>query len=73
MKLADYMKKNGISCKNMAAKIEITEYSLRRYLRGKRNPTREILQKIHEITNGEVTPNDFLLEANDNELPDITA
>ncbi len=59
MKLADWLKTNHITKKELAHQIGTHPLSVRRYLKGERKPTDEVMLKIIEVTNGSVMPNDF--------------
>ena len=59
MKLKDYLKFNKISNIQFSKIIGISPISLSRYISGERFPEKKILLKIHKITEGLVTANDF--------------
>jgi transcriptional regulator with XRE-family HTH domain len=63
MKLADFMARKGISTAAFAHSIGVGSISVTRYLAGSRLPAPDVLVKIAEVTDGMVTPNDFLLPA----------
>lgn len=60
MRLGEYLKKEGITPQEFAPKIGVKWGAIYRYNSGLRVPTKEIMQKIFDATNGEVTPNDIL-------------
>jgi transcriptional regulator with XRE-family HTH domain len=59
MRLQDYINEHGLTHSSFADTIGVKKESVRRYAKGERIPRREIAEKIHAATNGEVTPNDF--------------
>lgn len=60
MKLATYMKNNGIDDDAMASIIgDCSASGVRKWKYGERIPERSTMQRIFEATNGEVAPNDF--------------
>lgn len=61
MKLADWMYKHGMTPSRLRRLLGISSRStIPRYLTGKRRPSKTLLKKIEELTNGEVTEDDFL-------------
>ncbi|MFC3227362.1 helix-turn-helix domain-containing protein [Marinibaculum pumilum] len=59
MRLADFLKREGISGAEFARRIGVKHPTVSRYLDGQRIPRPEQMQRIHEVTNGEVGPADF--------------
>jgi transcriptional regulator with XRE-family HTH domain len=60
MKLADYLKANGIPASRFRRLLNIRDRStLWRWLNGTRIPRAERLQQIEHLTNGQVTAADF--------------
>ena len=60
MKLETWVKSNGVSVTNLATLIGVSGYrTAQRYITGERIPRPEVMEKIHEITEGQVTANDF--------------
>jgi predicted transcriptional regulator len=59
MKLDSYLSENGFTCGQFARLIGVTPQAVDRYVKGQRIPNEEVMPKIYEMTNGEVTPNDF--------------
>jgi len=57
--LKTYLDRTGVSRVQFAAQIGVTPEAVRKYLGGDRIPTREVMERIAEVTNGEVTANDF--------------
>ena len=62
MKLQDYLRFKRIKNKTFAKLLNISPVSLSRYISGERFPEKEILIKIHNLTEGLVSPNDFCLQ-----------
>ena len=62
MILKDYLRFRGIKNKTFAKLLNISPVSLSRYISGERFPEKEILIKIHNLTEGLVSPNDFCLQ-----------
>lgn len=60
MQLADYLKANGISDEDFGQLIGVTRQAVHRYKTFARFPERPVLSLIFEVTEGAVTPNDFL-------------
>jgi hypothetical protein len=60
MRLAKFLNKKTIPHVTFAACIGVTPEALRRYLSGDRLPVWEVLVRIDKLTDGSVTPNDFL-------------
>lgn len=61
-----YLKEKGLGASDFAALVCTSESSISRLRRGLQNPSFELLARIASATNGAVTPNDFL---NDAEVP----
>jgi len=60
MKLADWMKANGLTDTKLARKMGIRHVStVHRWRTGVRKPDWPCLQRIMEITKGKVKPEDF--------------
>ncbi len=61
MKLADYLYRNHITPADFMRTLDLSSReTVRRYLRGERIPSPVILQRIIEITGGQVQLRDFL-------------
>jgi transcriptional regulator with XRE-family HTH domain len=60
MKLSDYLEANGITDAEFAALIRKDRSSVTRLRSGDTKPSWDTAQKIAEVTNGVVTPNDFI-------------
>lgn len=67
MKLQEYLDRNNKKVSDLAGDLNLRHTVVLRWVRGKRYPRPESMQKIFEYTNGAVTPNDFFNIANDNE------
>lgn len=61
-KLKQFLKDNNMTQRAFAKTLNISEMAVYYYLKGKRIPNRDIMQKITELTNGYVTANDFFGE-----------
>lgn len=57
--LKKYLKNNNITQKDFAELLGVDKMTLWRYVQGTRIPKPKIMQKIFELTKGEVTANDF--------------
>ena len=53
--MKDYLFRNNLSVKQLAADLEISPSYLYQLIRGERKPSLELAQKIEAITDGEVT------------------
>ena len=60
MKLAQWLKLDGNSARELAAKVETTEATISRLRNGHAQPSMELAQRIFDATGGAVSPNDFL-------------
>ena len=58
--LKRYPETYRISRATFADLINVSEDAVGRYLRGERVPRRGVMLKIHEVTGGKVTANDFM-------------
>lgn len=60
MQLSSYLSDNDISIPQFAQKIGAANRTIVwRYVNGIRRPSKEMLARIYDVTNGAVTPNDF--------------
>ncbi len=66
MKLQDYLRFRRIKNKTFAKFLNISPVSLSRYISGERFPEKKILIKIHNLSEGLVSPNDFCLQEDKN-------
>lgn len=60
MQLSDYLEANGLTLADFAGRIGRTSATVSRIARGLHKPDWETMEAINRITNGTVTPNDFL-------------
>jgi predicted transcriptional regulator len=63
MKLADFLAQKSITHTDFAALIGVSQVSVTRYIAGRRTPRPNVLQRIRDVTEGNVTANDFMVEA----------
>ena len=62
MKLAEYMSTHSLSPEAMATLIgEVTASGVKKWVYGERTPRPDQMRRIAEVTEGKVTPNDFVL------------
>jgi transcriptional regulator with XRE-family HTH domain len=59
MKLGDYLSAKSIRRADFAQMIGRSPEAVRRYMKGERKPEEDTMRRIAEITEGEVTANDF--------------
>jgi DNA-binding transcriptional regulator YiaG len=62
MKLTDYLNLESMTHADFARLIEVSREAVRLWTAGERTPRKEQMQRIMEVTDGQVTPNDFLRE-----------
>lgn len=60
MQLKDYLELEGQTSSEFAAKVEVTKYAVRKWLRGERTPRPSTMIKIRKATKGAVTAEDWL-------------
>lgn len=60
MTLHDFIKIKGWSTARLAEEIGVSYEAARLYLLGKRTPRPRVMRRIHEVSDGLVTPNDIL-------------
>ena len=60
MKLAQWLKKSGISARELAQRADTTEATISRLRNGRVQPSLELAKRISEATGGAVTANDFI-------------
>ena len=58
-KLKQYLKEHNLTGAEFAELIGVGQSAVSMWLTGDRFPSRENIQKIVEVTSGEVQPNDF--------------
>lgn len=59
MKLADYLKGEGLTLEEFAARIDRTAATVSRLARGQQRPDWSTIDAIRRATDGKVQPNDF--------------
>lgn len=64
MRLTDWMALKGVTNKQLAERLGVSQVAVLRYRRGDRIPHWDILQKLTEVSDGAVMPNDFLPRVN---------
>ena len=62
MRLNNYLKYSGKTHKDFADDLGLSVSAVHKWLYGQRFPRREHLEKIKELTKGEVTANDFIFK-----------
>ena len=62
MQLADYLKAEGIAATEFAKRIDRSEATVSRIVRGVNRPDWSTMQKIRIATNDKVMPNDFFTD-----------
>jgi transcriptional regulator with XRE-family HTH domain len=60
MQLRAYLDDQRISADEFAKQIGVDPVSVHRYLRGVRRPKWSVMGRIMSVTDGKVTPNDFV-------------
>lgn len=63
MLLRTYLAQNDLSPAAFGVLVGASEHGVRKWISGERTPRPDAQRKIIEITNGAVTPNDFLSSA----------
>lgn len=61
MTLLEWMKVSELEIGRVASRLNCTAEAVRRYIKGDRIPSRDVMRDIFEISGGKVTPNDFYL------------
>jgi transcriptional regulator with XRE-family HTH domain len=64
MNLSDYMTKSEASDADVAAAVGVHRVSVTRYRSGKQKPSIEVLARLTQWSNGEVTAIDFIRPGN---------
>lgn len=59
MTLDVWLKTTGTPDGEFARRIEVSRVTLFRLKTGRRSPNRQVMERIHLATGGDVTPNDF--------------
>lgn len=60
MTLTQFLSSHGIADAAFAESIGVSRQALHRYKRGERRPEWDVLERIVRVTEGAVTPNDFI-------------
>eukprot|EP01037_Dinobryon_pediforme_P020171 gene20171-20725_t len=69
MKINEFLKANNLTSAAFAERIGVSEKAVNNWRQGARVPRWDLLAKIHDVTNGAVTANDFLQpDASTNEI-----
>ncbi len=63
MTLKEWLDRTGKSSAQIAFELDLPQGTLSRYLNGSRIPRPDIMQRIHRVTDGQVTANDFYAPA----------
>lgn len=58
-KLGAYLEREKISASAFGALVQVSGWTITRYIDGTRTPRLSVLQRISEATGGEVQPTDF--------------
>ena len=66
--LRNWRQANTLTQEQMASKLDVSTGSLSRIERGEQWPDREFFERVHVVTNGEVTANDFCTLADTGEV-----
>jgi len=59
MKLRDYLKENGLTQAKFAKKAKVSQGVVSAIIRGRYNPTFDLLTRISKATKGAFKPEDF--------------
>lgn len=59
MKLKDYMEAQGWTARYLANRLDVTVSAARKWIQGTRTPRLATLNKIHKITHGNVSFDDW--------------
>lgn len=60
MKLSLYLKTKQVSIADFAASVGSSPFAVQKWLRGERTPRDVFMRRIMQVTEGAVSPNDFL-------------
>lgn len=66
MTLREYRKKYNLTQKAIADLVGVSMLAITRYECGTRMPTADVMRTIADVTDGKVTPNDFVLSPTKN-------
>lgn len=67
MTLTEFMKSRSLTDAQLAEMLDCSPGALRKWRYGERTPRPDQMRRILEVTDGLVTPNDFLLSASSGE------
>lgn len=59
MKLDEYMKQQDLTDESFGRRIGVNRLQVLKYRHGNAKPREEVMQKIHDESDGQVTANDF--------------
>ncbi|QRY69200.1 helix-turn-helix transcriptional regulator [Ensifer sp. PDNC004] len=59
MKLETYISDNDLTHEAFGKLVGATQVTINRYVNGKRFPSRDMMRRIHEATEGQVTVSDW--------------
>jgi len=59
MRLIDWISREKVTPSQFASRIGVTQAAMHRYLHARRIPTRAIMLRIYDATDGKVAPNDW--------------
>jgi len=68
MKLAAYLRSRNLKHQEFAALIGCEQPTVTRFVRGRRIPSAALMRRIVEVTEGEVTANDFFEAESEDEF-----
>lgn len=71
MQLSTYLQAHNLTYEKFGALLNVAPISIYRYVKGKRFPTHEVLAKIKNLTDGQVTYEDFPLKKRAKKLKSI--
>ena len=60
MRLTDFLSARSLTDSAFASMIDVHHTTVGRWKRGDTRPDWDVLQRIVEVTDGQVTPNDFI-------------
>ncbi len=60
MTITEFLAQSETSDAALAEAIGVSRQSLHRYKTGERRPEWDVLERLAKVTNGNVTPNDFI-------------
>lgn len=62
MRLDEWMLTNEVGDEVLATRVGYDRTTISRIRRGKRRPSWDLAERLQEVTDGKVTPNDFVAE-----------